>query len=634
MKYNILYHLKQTVVALTLIAGVSSCDYLDVIPDNLPTIDHAFQDRAAAEKSLFTCYSRLPRPAQPWEDPAMLGSDEMYAYQGPDQMTRDLIGLITGKQSTDNGNMLYNKYKDFYTGIRDCNTFLEKIHEPYDLTLEESVRWTAEVNFLKAYYHFCLFRMYGAIVIADKNLEVSVDPEAMRQYREPVDVCVNYIDSLLVLAAKNLPDVIEKPTTELGRITRPIALAVRAKLWVTAASPLFNGNTDYANIIDNKGRTLFPQTVDPKKWEKAKNACSEAIQSAEAAGCALYHMAVDPVTLNDEMRQELELRMILFDKWNSETIWGATNADPYWMASLTMPQLNTDLDGSYSARSMFVPTLDVVETYYTKNGVPIDEDPEFAYDNRYEVRQATSNEKWQIREGEYTARLHFDREPRFYASIGFDRGMWFGNGRTNVNDYNSLYYTPMRKGEACGIKQHFYSATGYFCKKLHDYRTIADKNNFTYEQVPFPAIRLADLYLLYAEARNEVLGAPDDSVYLYVDRIRERAHLKGVVESWAQHSVNSSKPTSQTGMREIIHQERMIELAMEGQRFWDIRRWKEASDYFNRPIRGWNIKGTTMADFYNITLIEKRSFNKKDYVWPYSTQELINNPSLEQNYGW
>lgn len=93
---------------------------------------------------------------------------------------------------------------------------------------------------------------------------------------------------------------------------------------------------------------------------------SEAIQSAEAAGCALYHMAVDPVTLNDEMRQELELRMILFDKWNSETIWGATNADPYWMASLTMPQLNTDLDGSYSARSMFVPTLDVVETYYTK----------------------------------------------------------------------------------------------------------------------------------------------------------------------------------------------------------------------------------------------------------------------------
>lgn len=92
----------------------------------------------------------------------------------------------------------------------------------------------------------------------------------MRQYREPVDVCVNYIDSLLVLAAKNLPDVIEKPTTELGRITRPIALAVRAKLWVTAASPLFNGNTDYANIIDNKGRTLFPQTVDPKNGKRLK----------------------------------------------------------------------------------------------------------------------------------------------------------------------------------------------------------------------------------------------------------------------------------------------------------------------------------------------------------------------------
>lgn len=634
MKHNILNHLKQTAIALSLVAGISGCDYLNVIPDNLPTIDHAFQDRAAAEKSLFTCYSRLPQPAHPWVDPAMLGSDEFYTYEGPDQMERKLIGLITGKQSTDKDKMLYNEYHKFYTGIRDCNTFLEKIHEPYDLQMEEAVRWMAEVNFLKAYYHFCLFKMYGAIPIVDKNTEVSADPEAMRQYREPVDRCVEYIDSLLLLAAEDLPNVIEKPTTEAGRITRPIALAVRAKLWVTAASPLFNGNTDYAGIRDDKGRILFPQTVDLQKWVKAQNACHEAIQAAEEAGCALYRMAVDPVTLNDEMRQELELRMILFDKWNSETIWGATNSEPYWLAQLTLPQLNADLDGSYNARSLFVPTLDVVETYYTKNGVPIDEDPDFAYDNRYEVRQAGSDEKWQIREGEYTARLHFDREPRFYASIGFDRGLWFGNGKTNVNDYNSLYYTPMRNGEACGLKKNFYSATGYFCKKLQDYRTIADKNNFNCEQVPFPAIRLADLYLLYAEARNEVLTSPDDSVYLYVDKIRARAHLQGVVESWAQHSVNSSKPTTQAGMREIIHQERMIELAMEGHRFWDIRRWKKAMDYFNRPIRGWNIKGTTMEDFYNITLIEKRSFNKKDYLWPFSFQEITYNPSLEQNYGW
>lgn len=632
MKYNILKHFKQTALSISLIASMSACDYLNVIPDNLPTLDHAFQDRAAAEKSLFTCYSRLPQPSHPWEDPAMLGSDELYAYEGPDQMTRDNIGLITGKQST--GSIIYNKYHEFYKGIRDCNTFLEKIREPYDLNMEEAARWIAEVNFLKAYYHFCLFRMYGPIPIVDKNLEVSADVDEMKLFREPVDVCANYIDSLLVVAAKNLPPAITKPTTEMGRITKPIALAVRAKLWATVASPLFNGNTDYAGIVDSKGRTLFPQSKDIKKWQKAQAACLEALEAASEANCELYQMATDPVTLNDEMRQELELRMILFDKWNKETIWGATNNSAYWMASLTMPQLNAELDGAYTARSMFVPTLDVVETYYTKNGVPIDEDPEFEYDNRYETRQAGSAEKWQIREGETTAKLHYNREPRFYASIGFDRGMWFGNGKTNVNDYNSLYYTPMHNGEACGLKKHFYSATGYFSKKLHDYRTVADQNNFTYENVPFPTIRLADLYLLYSECRNEALTSPDDSVYLFIDKVRERAHLKGVVESWAKYSTNSSKPASQMGMREIIQQERMIELAMEGHRFWDIRRWKLGTEYFNRAMRGWNIKGTTTEDFYNITLITKRSFNKKDYLWPFSINELTNNPNLVQNYGW
>ena len=319
-------------------------------------------------------------------------------------------------------------------------------------------------------------------------------------------------------------------------------------------------------------------------------------------------MAVDPVTLNDEMRQELELRMILFDKWNSETIWGATNADPYWMASLTMPQLNTDLDGSYSARRKFVPTLHVVETYYTKNGVPIDEDPEFAYDNRYEVRQATSNEKWQIREGEYTARLHFDREPRIY--------------------------TPMRKGEACGIKQHFYSATGYFCKKLHDYRTIADKNNFTYEQVPFPAIRLADLYLLYAEALNETKQSPDDEVFEYIDKVRERAGLDGVEKAWTEHSKRPDKFRSKEGMREIIHRERLIELAMEGHAMWDLRRWKEAEEWYKRPLRGRNINKEEAEEFYKQVYLLQRVYSKKNYLWPIKDDEIRNNPKLIQNYGW
>src|SRR3546814_15577579 len=95
---------------------------------------------------------------------------------------------------------------------------------------------------------------------------------------------------------------------------------------------------------------------------------------------------------------------------------------------------------------------------------------------------------------------------------------------------------------------------------------------------------LAELYLLYAEALNESQG-PVPEVNKYVDLVRERAGLEPVATAWSTYSTNPGKPGSQTGMREIIHQERMIELAFEGKRFWDIRRWKTAAEILNNHIR-------------------------------------------------
>ena len=155
-----------------------------------------------------------------------------------------------------------------------------------------------------------------------------------------------------------------------------------------------------------------------------------------------------------------------------------------------------------------------------------------------------------------------------------------------------------------------------------------------YRAYAWPILRLSDLYLMYAEALNEVEG-PTPTVLDYVDRIRERAGLQGVADSWTTYSSSPSKYTSKQGMRDIIQQERLIEFAFEGKRFWDLRRWKRAVDEFNKDITGWNYLGDEESEYYQIrTLNQQRFVAPRDYLWPLSENTLLQNPNLIQNPGW
>ena len=215
----------------------------------------------------------------------------------------------------------------------------------------------------------------------------------------------------------------------------------------------------------------------------------------------------------------------------------------------------------------------------------------------------------------------------------FDGGIFYGAGRTNDDD---TWHLKMKERETAGHRgPGAYSATGSLVKKFIHYKTVPGHgSNFTIEPYAFPIIRLADLYLLYAEALNEVKASPDLEVYEYIDKVRERAGLNGIVSSYANFSNNPQKPLTQSGMREIIHHERMIELAFEGHRFWDLRRWKRATEFMNGPIKGWNIFEESAEKFYKPVILFDQTFSTKEYLWPIKEHNLLVNTNLVQNYGW
>src|SRR5690606_2450303 len=146
-------------------------------------------------------------------------------------------------------------------------------------------------------------------------------------------------------------------------------------------------------------------------------------------------------------------------------------------------------------------------------------------------------------------------------------------------------------------------------------------------------MRLADLYLLYAEALNEVSG-PEPEVYEYVNLVRARAGLPTVEDSWTRYSRQPTKFTHQDGMREIIHQERMIELIFEGQRYWDLRRWKKATEELNKPITGWSLLQEEPETYYREVTLFQQNFSLRNYLWPISERSTIVNKKLTQNPGW
>lgn len=639
--------MKRYIIAiLILITGsFSSCNkYMDIVPDNVPQLENAFASRVMAERYLSTCYSWIPAGFDLQSNPALFAGDELWLNSTYDENTGYSNWRIA--KGNQNSNSPLNNYwdganqaKNLWRAIRDCNIFLENIGKVPDMDEFEIQRWAAEVNFLKAYYHYYLLRMYGPIPIQDVNLPVTIDPSETQVERKPVDECFNYIIDLIDKAVPELPDDITT-LTENGRISKLVAYSIKAEILVTAASPLFNGNTDYTGFNDSKNTPFFNPVISDEKWIKAAEACKVAVDLAELSGRSLFKWqapASMTVVPQASTVDQMSYRESIAERQNNtEQIWvnNTSRATQGIQSAATVRSYDPAFVDNSALGGYLSPTINVALLYYSKNGVPIEEDLTYDYGGRFTLKTVpnTAAYNYNLTANYTTVGMHFDRENRFYASLSFDGGRYFMSSHANDNSAFNTNYKP--GGNAGPVNVSLHSGTGYTPKKLVSYRNVAGASSaYTVYEYAFPMMRLADLYLLYAEAMNEAYG-PGPEAYEKINLVRARSGLETVQSAWANFSRNPGKPGTKAGLQDIIRRERSIELMFEGKRFWDLRRWKAAQQALNTNITGWSIREKDAQLFYRQANLYSRTFGVRDYLWPLSLGELRRNAKLIQNPGW
>lgn len=628
---------KYLIGVLLVIASASCSKYVDVVPDNVPILEHAFASRVMAERYLATCYNAMPNFSGYNANPAIMGAGEIWTNE---QIASAGKNILRGAQNADSP--LLNEWdgtSSLWRGISDCNIFIDSIGQVPDMPIEERDKWKAEATFLKAFYHYELLKRYGPIPIMDKFIPVGSDLENYAVERQPVDEVFTYIIKTIDGAMEFLDPNVVDVNAEMGRVNRIAAKAIKAEVLVYAASPLFNGNQSLVATIKNQnGKQLFNTTYSAEKWISAANACREAIEAAEQGGKSLFVWQAPPgvnITRPEAIAQLSSRLAFCQNKDNTEGLWFYSNNLISNDVQLSyMPRgWDANTQSNASIRSFLSASQNMIAKYYSANGVPIDEDKTYPYSQRFEVVNVT-DPKYQcdVALNNQTIRLHLDREPRFYGNISFDGGRYFMRSNATEAAAFSTFY---RLGGNVGINNGtYYNVTGYGVKKYVNYEnTFGASNSMSIVSFIAPVIRLADLYLLYAEALNEVNGPTAEAVS-YIDKVRARAGLKGVEAAWQEYSIYPSRPATKDGLRKIIKDERTIELAFEGKRFWDLRRWKDGTEELSKEVVGNDVNQQNPNLYYRQMVFYSPSFTERDYFWPISRAELRRNPKMVQNYGW
>ncbi|UVQ15426.1 RagB/SusD family nutrient uptake outer membrane protein [Bacteroides fragilis] len=617
---------------IALLCFVSSCDYLgvsDQLAGGLQNTEQVFDNVSYTKRWYANVFAGIP-------DYSGINSVNVGAFKNPWTGMCDELVVGYGNSSKYNNsdrnaaNMGFHRYGDCYKYIRQANIFLQKAHpimttgtQGDQLLEDELTQMKANVRFMRAFYHYLLFEQYGPIILVkDKIYNATEDQDVPRN---TVDEVIEYIDSELTAVASELTqEPIFEDKDYRAWPTKGVALAVRAKLWLYAASPLLNGGYREALSVTNPdGTRLFPD-YDAGKWEKALAACKDFIDYAEAGRYELYKEYKDD---NGAVIDPDKSVYNLFQKYTHEIIWATANNDWGGMNGDAFDRRIAPRCEKNGLGSTGV-TRELVDAFYMKDGFPVSATAYLPQSTLYqEEGYGTYKDQNDNFSKKYTnvtvSNRYLNREPRFYNTVFFNGRQW------PVSCNQVLFYN----GGNSGVQEGQATLTGYMLFKRFN-RSVSLTNPGVASQFrPSIIFRLADFYLMYAEAANEV-NPNDARVLKYLNLVRERAGLPDI------ETLNPAIRGNQELQRAAIQRERQIELATEGQRYFDVRRWmiadKNGEGRQNGYVHGMNVRGESndKEDFNRIVEASQIVFNRKMYLYPMPDSEMRKTKNLVQNPGW
>ena len=558
MKLTKLYRAAAGLLAL---ATVSACESaLDMAPDGYVSIPQIFQDNEQTGAWLNTCYEYIPEMGikfHYWSRGLVVWSDEAW---DSDEGAGLMSGLLyKGQASADNhpivnlsanfGNGDY--WNRYWAAIRKCAVFLSYIDGANVTSQSDKMRWKAEAHVLRAYYYSELLRWYGTglpIVREAYALDTDFGKVVKPSFYESVQFVIE--DCNAALAISQLPWRITT-AAEAGRMTKAVAEAIRARMILYAASPLYNDGQDH--------------------WDEAYRITKEAVTNLKKNGYALYDKVNYPefkeataflpndgaALYNEYFTSTMEYTA---DPADRETIY-QNKADQGAVFQMDGIGINGDKSGTN-------PSQELVDCYETVDGEPV-----LDLANPYEDEMHLTPNYNPKNETYDPQNPYENRDPRFYASIyynGSKRHCYWkitedpkcienypaepGTRTRIIATYPEEPFTGLM-GAGQGSQR---TRTGYYERKfLHPYAAPTYPGS---AGANFKMFRLGEAILNFAEAAAE--AGHEDEAIAAVNEIRSRVGMPGL---------DAGLSGDELMLR--IRNERRVELAMEGFRYYDVRRW-------------------------------------------------------------
>ena len=646
MKRNIL----NLFCALSLTCGFASCtDYLDKTPDSTVNADEAFKNFTNFQGFVEEVYNCIPNKESNfwccsfnWGEDEILNTglgdshetahfdlgDYRYWYSDPQSFLHS-----NGLSSTSTDKFSHSLEHAWYC-IRKCNLGLENLEKMTNCTQEEKNIIKGQLLFFRAWWHEELMEFYGGMPYVDTVLDGS---QALTLPRLSFQECATKCAEDFRAAADLLPNDWDKTTIgkkTLGkndlRITKVCALGYLGKVLLWAASPL---NNLKAEVGASKNGDTYRYNVEFAA--KAADALGEALSEVNS-GKTPYALAeykysniYDHEAADGSSSNFSDIFRTTGKGWKQPGSTEAILRAPYIGANGS----NWNFTKNWGIKINEIvqhdalihqPTANYVNYYGMANGLPLD-DPESGFDPTHPFK---------------------GRDPRFYHDIIFDGFQYINTTIGKDHPDYQFKYVQMYTGSNLRSSSSQGCRTGYYCQKLVPHQ--ANRYDGMYDwggalQCDLPYMRLADIYLMYAEAGAAVQGANYKSNKCNLTAVDAINVLRDRVE--AGHVADKYAANQQKFMDEV-RRERAVELAFEGFRWNDLQRWLLLTEYPYNIKTSQEFKRVGNYDFtkkdprdaevtgWSEKTILTRDFSEKHYLLPLKQSDVYLYPEFGQNPGW